>query len=250
MISIITAAYNCESYITQTICSVQAQTYENWEMIIVDDLSSDKSIAIIQKHSQEDPRIKLIIPTQKLYAAGARNLATQHAQGDYVAFLDADDFWEPEKLELQRQFMCQNDYAFSITSYKKVNSHGQKGSRIFAARPRIDHQMMLYTNPIGCLTVMYSIKKLGKLYFNPHFLYQEDYILWLDTLKDKCDYAYGLDIPLAYYRVHPSAKSSNKLKIARYTWNVVYKDHFKWNIFKRLYYFTFYVFNGLIKYLR
>jgi teichuronic acid biosynthesis glycosyltransferase TuaG len=250
MISIITAAYNCEAYITQAIRSVQAQTYENWEMLIVDDLSTDKTVSIIQQCCQDDSRIRLIIPTEKLYAAGARNLATQHAKGDYMAFLDADDLWEPEKLELQHQFMIQNNYTFSITSYKKVNSLGQKGTRIFAARPLIDHHMMLYTNRIGCLTVMYNAKKLGKLYFNPHFLYQEDYILWLDTLKEKCDFAHGLDIPLAYYRVHPTAKSSNKLKIALYTWNVVYKDHFKWNIFKRLYYFTFYVFNGLIKYLR
>src|SRR5690606_22928772 len=130
LVSVITPSYNSESFIKQTIESVQSQTYQNWEMIIVDDCSTDKTIEIIHQKSKEDTRIHLIKLNENSGAAVARNTAIRNAKGKYIAFLDSDDFWLPNKLERQVQFMLEHDYAFSYTSYRIMNEDGTKTNKV------------------------------------------------------------------------------------------------------------------------
>jgi len=248
MISIITAAYNCEKYLDQAIQSVLAQTYQDWEMLIVDDLSTDKTAAIAQHYAQQDPRIRLIHTRQKLYSAGARNLATQYAEGKYIAFLDADDSWHPTKLSIQHEFMNTNHYALSFTSYQVFDENGVVNPFIIQAKPKVTYRDLFYYNPIGCLTVMYDTTQVGKLLFPTDFTFQEDYVLWAWTLKQTAATFYGIQTPLAHYRLHPQNRSGNKWRVAKYHWQTVYERCFGWNFFQKLYYFTFYMAKSLAKY--
>ncbi len=248
MISIITAAYNCEKYLGQAIDSVIAQTFQDWEMLIVDDVSTDRTTEIAQKYAKNDPRIRLICSHQKLYSAGARNLGTQHAAGSYIAFLDADDCWLPQKLEIQYEFMQKNNHALSVTSYQTFNHEGQIHPHILKVKPIIKYHDFFYSNPIGCLTVMYDRNKVGDLFFPTDLFLQEDYVLWAKTLQQTKYHFYGIDIPLAFYRLHPHNKSWNKWRVAQYHWKTVYQRCFNWNFLQKLYYFTFYITINLRKY--
>lgn len=248
MISIITAAYNCEKYLGQAIESVITQTFQDWEMLIVDDVSTDRTTEIAQKYAQSDPRIRLICSRQKLYSAGARNLGTQYASGSYIAFLDADDCWLPQKLEIQYEFMQKNNHALSCTSYQTFNHEGKVHPYILKVKPIVKYRDFFYSNPIGCLTVMYDRNKVGNLFFPTDLFFQEDYVLWTKTLQQTKYHFYGIDIPLAFYRLHPYNKSWNKWKVAHYHWTTVYRRCFNWNFFQKLYYFIFYITINLRKY--
>ena len=217
-------------------------------MLIVDDLSTDQTAQIAQKYAAKDPRIKIIHTTHKLYSAGARNLATKLATGTYIAFLDADDLWLPQKLQLQYDFMVQNNYALSFTSYQTFNHLGIVHPYIIKAKKQVNLQDLYYSNPIGCLTVMYDRTKVGKLFFATDLVLQEDYVLWTKTLQNNPYSFYGINMPLAYYRLHPNNKSGNKWKVAQYHWATVYRRCFNWNFFQKLYYFTFYITINLRKY--
>ena len=250
MISIITAAYNCEKYISQAIESVLAQTFDDWEMIIVDDISTDKTAEIAEVYSQKDARIQLIKSEKKLYSAGARNLATDLAQGRFIAFLDADDCWSPLKLSVQYNFMLNNDYALSFTSYQTIDNQGFIHPHIIQASSKVTYKNLKFFNPIGCLTVMYDQTKVGKLKFPTGYIFQEDYVLWANTLRDSPYVFYGISAPLAFYRLHPNNRSGNKWKVALYHWKVVYKECFHWNFFQKIYFFSFYIFASLNKYYK
>jgi len=250
MISIVTAAYNCEKYISQAIESVLAQTFAQWEMIIVDDVSTDKTAEIAERYAQKDARIKLIKSDRKLFSAGARNLATDLAQGRYITFLDADDFWSPSKLRTQYDFMIKNDCALSFTSYQIVDHQNRIHPYIIQATPKVTYQNLKFFNPIGCLTVMYDYLKVGKLKFPTDYVFQEDYVLWVNTLRNVPHSFHGITTPLAFYRLHPQNRSGNKWKVALYHWQVVYKRCFHWNFFQKLYYFPFYIVASLNKYYK
>lgn len=248
MISIITAAYNCEKYLEQAIQSVLAQTFQDWEMLIVDDISTDTTAEIAQRYAQLDPRIKFIKATQKLFSAGARNWATQHASGQYIAFLDADDYWLPSKLSTQYEFMQTTKCALSFTSYQIVNHIGSIHPYVIQAPKTVTYRDLFYYNPIGCLTVMYDSSTVGKLLFPTDFVFQEDYALWIRTLQHTSFTFYGIPTPLACYRLHPKNRSGNKWKVVKYHWQNVYKRCFGWNFFQKIYYFSFYIGKNAIKY--
>jgi teichuronic acid biosynthesis glycosyltransferase TuaG len=250
MISIITAAYNCEKYISQAIESVLAQTFNDWEMIIVDDISTDKTAEIAEVYTQKDARIKLIKPEKKLYSAGARNLATDLAQGRFITFLDADDCWSPLKLNIQHDFMLSNDCALSFTSYQVIDNQGLIHPYIIEALPKVTSKDLQFFNPIGCLTVMYDQIKTGKLKFPTGYIFQEDYVLWVNTLRNLPYIFYGITAPLAFYRLHPTNRSGNKWQVALYHWKVVYKRCFHWNFFQKIYFFSFYMLTNLRKYYK
>ncbi|MFN8352855.1 MAG: glycosyltransferase family 2 protein [Spirosomataceae bacterium] len=250
MISIITPAFNAEKYIQRAIESVLSQTYKDWEMIIVDDLSTDKTTQIVSEYVLQDNRIKLITSTHKLYTSGARNLGISVSSGSFLAFLDSDDFWDVNKLTLQHNFMESNEYDFSFTTYQKVDSEGNVIKNPIKARKRVDYNDLKYSDPIGCSTVMLNVKNINPIYFNEKYFYQEDYVLWLDILQKHTRFAYGLDICLGFYRIHSKSKSFNKLKMAFHMWDVLYKDYFKWNIFQKIYFFLYYSCSGIIKNLQ
>ena len=143
LVSVIVPAYNCEKFIGETIASVLAQTYQNWEMIIVDDCSSDNTREIILDSAKKDSRIKYYFLQNNSGAAVARNTAMEQAEGEYMAFLDSDDVWLPEKLEKQLNFMRDNNVAFSATSYELIDEKSRPLGRMRVARPKTDYQRML-----------------------------------------------------------------------------------------------------------
>ena len=244
LVSIITPSYNSKQFIPETIQSVLNQTFKNWEMIIVDDMSTDNSNSIIEECIKNDFRIKLIKLKENSGPAIARNRAIEESNGRYMAFLDADDIWEPFKLEKQIQFMQQNNLALSYASYYLIDERGaQLGT--FITKPRVNYFNLLKTNSIGCLTAIYDTDKLGKVYM-PNIIKRQDYGLWLKLLK-KTDYAMGILEPLASYRIMRNSVSSNKFIASQYVWKL-FREVEKLNIFQSIYYFCFYTYYGFKKY--
>jgi teichuronic acid biosynthesis glycosyltransferase TuaG len=218
LVSVITPSYNAEKFIEHTIRSVQAQTHKNWEMLIVDDCSSDSTVEIINRIASEDPRVKLTRLETNSGAAVARNTAIEKAEGKYIAFLDSDDFWKPEKLQTQLEFMEKGNYVFTYTNYEIVKEDGTATGQEVRVPPSLTYHDLLKNTIIGCLTVMINIDAIGK-YKMPNIRTRQDFALWLSILKDGYT-AYGLQESLSCYRKVEGSISSNKYKAAKKTWAV------------------------------
>lgn len=214
LISIITPTYNCAKFIGFTIESVMKQTYENWEMIIVDDASTDNTEEIVKKYN--DKRIKYVKLEKNSGAAVARNTAMELAKGKYMAFLDSDDMWKEEKLEKQINFMKEHNYNITCTSYEKIDEEGKKLNKILKPKEKADYNRILLDCPVGNSTVIYNVEALGKFEV-PNIRKGNDDALWLKMLK-KEKYIYGLKEVLMQYRVRNNSISSNKLELVKYYW--------------------------------
>jgi len=243
LISIIIPTYNAEKYFLCTIQSVLNQTYQNWEMIIVDDCSSDNTFELALKFTTTDSRIKVFKLEKNSGPAIARNMAIESAQGRYIAFLDSDDLWLPEKLEKQIKFMQEMDIAFSFTAYEKINEAGRP-FQSFGVPQKISYPGLLKTCFIGCLTAIYDTEKLGKAYM-PTNTKREDFATWLTILK-KVEYAYGLQEVLAQYRVYGRQTSARKIRMAFENW-YLYRHIEKLSLMQSSYYFAHYAVNGLLR---
>ena len=243
-VTIIMPSYDSEKFIIESVESVLAQTYSNWELIIVDDCSPDDSNRIITKYVDNDSRIKLIKLQKNSGPAVARNTAIEAASGRYIAFLDSDDVWLPNKLEKQIKFMQDNDLAFTYSSYKLVGEDNEDLG-LFITKDKISYFDMLKTCSVGCLTAIYDTEKIGKQYM-PLILKRQDYGLWLKILK-LIGETKGILEPLATYRIRKNSVSSNKVKAAKYQWKI-YREIEKLSFLKSLYYFAFYAYNGVTKY--
>lgn len=244
LVSIIMPSYKSAKFISDSITSVLNQTYTMWELIIVDDQSPDQSNSIIESFVLSDNRIKLIKLLQNSGPAIARNKAIECASGQYIAFLDADDLWSPEKLEKQLAFMDEHKLAFTYSSYYLIDEDGNDLG-IFTTKPSIDYHNMLKTCSVGCLTAIYDTSILGKVYM-PLILKRQDYALWLKILKNITS-TQGILEPLATYRILKNSVSSNKIKAAQYQWKI-YTEIEKLNLFSSCYYFVQYAINGVLKY--
>lgn len=242
-VSIITPSFNSEKFIDKTINSVLSQTYINWELLIIDDCSTDDSISLIQSYISKDSRIKLISLAQNSGAAIARNTGIKHAQGRFIAFLDSDDSWHERKLERQVCFMLRNGYALTYTAYHKVNEFGETIGNMYIPN-KVNYHQLLKTCIIGCLTAMYDVQKLGKVEF-PLIRKRQDFALWLKILKQE-PFAYGLQDDLASYTVRSDSISANKLKAARYNW-YLYRHIEQLSLFRSCYYFFHYMIKGVLR---
>lgn len=247
LVSIITPAYNAAEYIAETIESVLEQTYPKWEMLIVNDCSKDNTAEIVQSYAVKDKRIKLINLKQNSGAAVARNTAIQNAKGRYIAFLDSDDIWKKEKLQKQLNFMQQNGYAFTFHDFIMFDdwTEKEKGKFIKVSK-KVDYKKLLKGNNTGgCLAVCIDRNVVKEIYI-PNKRH-EDYICWLDILKNFQIQGYGINEVLGYYRVGKASVSSNKLKSAFWTWKV-YRESQKLSLIESIYYMYFYCLNGIRKY--
>ena len=244
IISIITPSYGSASFISDTVKSVLHQTYKHWEMIIVDDVSPDNSNKIIEEYIKKDSRIKLIKLKKNSGPAVARNRAIEEAKGRYIAFLDADDLWLPEKLEKQIVFMNDNKLSLSYTAYDLIDEE-DKSLGTFTPPAKVSYTSMLKTNSIGCLTAIYDTKYLGKVYF-PDIVKKQDFALWLKILKTT-DKALGITEPLSVYRIRKVSVSSSKIKNSLFVWKI-FRAHEHLNLIQSAYYFMWYTINGLVKY--
>ena len=245
LISIIMPNYNSAQFIEETIASIFAQSYENWELILVDDCSSDGSVKIIESLIADDNRIRLITLTENSGPAIARNRAIKEAKGRYIAFLDSDDLWTPDKLLKQISFMQENDAALSYTGYYRIEEEsGEIIDQIHVSK-KVDYFELLKQNIIGCLTAIYDTRKIGKVYM-PDIRKRQDFGLWLKILK-RVPYAYSIDEPLAYYRVRTASVSSNKMIASKYNWEL-YRKVEKFPRHKAIYYFWWYTYRSILKY--
>ena len=208
LVSIITPSYNTSSYISYTIQSVIEQTYTNWEMIIVDDCSTDNTDEIVESFLF-DKRIKYIKNSKNIGAALSRNKALKEAKGRWIAFLDSDDLWKPDKLEKQISFMINNDYHFSYTNYSEIDDDGSSKGIMWTGPKTIGKYRMKLFNYMGCLTVMYDYHYVGLIQISD-LKKRNDYALWI-KVSEKCK-AYLLNDNLAYYRVRSSGSLMNRRK--------------------------------------
>ncbi|QIZ10387.1 glycosyltransferase family 2 protein [Priestia megaterium] len=247
-VSIITPTYNASKFITETIHSVKEQTFTNWEMIIVDDCSSDNTVDIVKQEMVHDSRIKLFELKENSGPANARNRAIAAAKGNYLAFLDSDDLWLPQKLERQVVFMEENDLAFSYTDYRIMNENGEKTDVVFRVPPKLEYKSLLKNTMIGTLTVLLDKRKVGVVQMPLYRDCSEDFGLWLSILS-KGIHAYGLNEELAIYRKCVHSLSSNKLKSAQKTWNT-YRKVQKINIAAALWYFVNYSLHAFKKHAK
>lgn len=243
LISIVMPAYNAAQYIEQSIESVLKQSYTNWELIIVDDCSIDDTYKIVEKLCLNEKRIKLFRMNENSGVAMARNFAISMSRGKYIAFLDSDDLWLPDKLEKQLNLMQEKKAVISYTAYRQFSM--EKVGNLVSVPEQVTYKQLLKGNVIGCLTVMLDKERLGNLQMKK--ARHEDYILWLDILKQG-NTAYGLQEDLARYRKSETSLTSNKKRSALWTWQV-YRQHQELSFFASIYYFIFYVCKGLLKHL-
>lgn len=221
LISVITPTYNCAKFIEYTIESVRAQSYKQWEMIIVDDCSTDNTKKIVDKFIKEDNRIKYFCLENNSGAAIARTKAMELAKGEYMAFLDSDDIWPENKLTKQLIFMKQNGFSFTCTAYEQIDEDGNSLNRIIQTVSKADYNRVLLDCPVGNSTVMYNVEKMGKFEV-PNIRKRNDDALWLQMLK-KEKYIYGMNSVLMKYRIRQNSISSNKFKVIKYHW-ILYRD--------------------------
>ncbi len=217
LVSVITPSYNTGKYIGETIEGVLNQTYTNWEMIIVDDCSTDDTDKIVKEYLK-DERIRYIKNTTNSGAAMSRNKALKVANGEWIAFLDSDDLWTSDKLEKQINFMKKNNYYFSYTNYEEIDESSHKINRLITGPKKITkHGMFNYCWP-GCLTVMYSANRVGLIQIED-LPKNNDYAMWLKVIeKHNC---YLLNVNLAKYRIRNGSISRvNKFKLIKHHYNL------------------------------
>jgi len=230
-----------------TIQSVLQQTYPFWEMIIVDDCSFDGSDKVIKEYCQKDPRIKYF---KTDFPSGSptlpRNLGITNATGRFIAFLDSDDVWLPNKLEEQIVLFEDKNTAVVFSNYEKIDEKGNRAGRCIIAPELVSYKKLLLGNVMGCLTVIVDTAKIGNFLFNN--IHHEDYVLWLSILK-KGFVARNTNTVNALYRVRKQSVSSNKLSVLSWQWNI-YINIEKTGFLKGIYYFINYAFRAYCKALK
>lgn len=229
LVSIIMPSYNSSSTILRSIESILTQSYQKWELLVVDDCSDDNTVQIIEAIS--DPRIKCYsLHSNSGSPAKPRNFALDVASGDYIAFLDSDDCWRSDKLAKQIFFMEENNLEFTCTAYDIINVNGMNISSYCPPR-KVTYEQLLTNNSIGCLTAVVRKDLIGDYKFP--VCGHEDFALWLKLVK-KSKLVYGLTEKLASYRKLENSVSSNKSKLIAFYWNI-YRNEEGFGVIKSLY---------------
>lgn len=246
-VSIIMPCHNGANYIEKAINSVIAQTYIEWELIIIDDNSTDNSVLIANKYVNSDSRIKCLRNENNTgMPASPRNIGIKEAKGRYIAFLDCDDFWLPSKLEHQIPLFENEACAVVYSYYQKIDERETIISKPIESPKSVSYKGLLNGDCIGNLTGVYDTKKVGKVYQRE--IHAEDYMMWLEILK-KGYIAMNTKSVEGYYRILTSSTSSNKLKSALWNWNI-YRNELKLPLFSSLYHFFMYSLKGILKFLK
>ncbi|AEW86462.1 glycosyltransferase family 2 protein [Flavobacterium columnare NBRC 100251 = ATCC 23463] len=245
LVSIITPTYNSERYIAETIRSVQSQTYTNWEMLIVDDGSSDKTVETILNFMDKDNRISLTRLAKNSGASKARNEVIKLVKGDYMTFLDADDIWFSSFIETSVKTIQETGINFVFSSYKRANENLEFVYSDFIVPQKVTYTDILKTNSISCLTAFLNVKVLGVKQM-PNILKRQDMGLWLKYLKE-IPYAYGIQEPQAIYRIRQNSLSRNKKALVKYQWQF-YREVERLSFLESAYYMIQWTIRGFLKY--
>lgn len=247
LVSIITPCYNAALVISKTIESVIAQTYSNWELLVVDDCSTDNTLQVVEEYISKDVRVKLL-KTNKASGSPAepRNIGIKNARGVFLAFVDSDDVWLPNKLTEQLLFMEKKRCNFVYSNYEKISWDGARNNRILRVRKVSTYRNTLTCCEIPCLTVL--LKR--ELIENRRFMKigKEDYVLWLSILREG-NVAYNSGKVHALYRESRNSRSGNKVKMIKEQWYVLRKIE-KINVLQAIFCLIYYLFRGLFKYMK
>lgn len=245
LVSVIMPAYNAEKFIEQAIESVSAQTCKDWELLVLDDGSSDSTVEIVARAAAKDVRICLIKNPNNMGAAKTRNCGLDLCQGDYVAFLDSDDVWYPEKLEKQLGCLMKSGADLCYTSYALVGEDGEKVRADYVVPEQATLDCMLKQNIIGCSTVLMKRELMEQRRFREDF-YHEDYVLWLSLLRDGYS-AVGCAEVLTAWRYQETSRSYNKWRSMKNRWDI-YRRAMNLPVGKSMVYLMHYAVNGIQKY--
>jgi len=248
LVSIITPMYNASRFVAQTIESVRAQTYQYWEMLVINDGSKDNSVEIVEEYVKKDHRIKLIHQSNAGSAA-ARNNGIRQAEGRYIALLDADDLWEPMFLESQLNLMKKTGGLLVYASHKRIDENNNECLKPFLVKGQIGYKDLLKTCSISCLTGFYDSSVFGKMYLKEDMKsLRDDYVYWIEIIK-KVQVAYANPEIIASYRILGNSTSRNKKKVIKPHFRVLYEIE-KLGLFKSLYYMSTWAISSFIKYRR
>lgn len=242
-VSVVMPAYNCQKYIEEAIESVLRQTMTEWELIIVIDSSTDSTADKVRQYIG-DQRISYVENEVNLGVAASRNIGVSLAKGKYIAFLDADDYWLKNKLEIQVKLMEEKNAVLSSVARELMNENGMLTGRILPIQDEISYKQLLKGNTLNTSGVMILTEVARQFPMGQDNLH-EDYITWLLILQ-KYGIAYGINEPLLKYRFMQGTKSGNKLKSAKMTFGVYRAVGL--NLFQSIFYFTCYALNGVVKY--
>lgn len=242
-VSIILPNFNTEEFIKEAIESVINQTFTSWNLIIIDDCSTDNSFEIAKSYEQKDSRIKVFKNDKNLGVAETRNRGILLTNSEWIAFLDSDDLWSKDKLSLQIDLAQKTNSNFIYGNYQFIDECGASRKVIFCPN-RINYKDLLKGSDIACLTVLVKACILKKYKFQNQF--HEDYLLWLDILKTEHLTAYGVPEILGKYRRRPNSRSAKKFLCAKAQWDI-YRKYLELSFHKSFYYFVHYAFKGISK---
>ncbi len=247
LVSIIVPVYNANKYVEDTVMSVVNQSYENWELLLVDDGSTDGSSETIKKLEREDTthRIKVLLPNEHGTAARARNYGLQHASGRYIAFLDADDLWEKDKLKKELAFMREKDAGFVFTGYEFADANGVGLGKIVKVPDTLNYRQALKNTTIFTSTVLLDTQAVDKKLIYMPEIKSEDTATWYQILRNGHT-AYGLDENLVKYRRVANSLSSNKVEAIRRIWNL-YRKAEKLSLIYSAYNFVFWAVRAVLR---
>lgn len=245
LVSIIMPAYRARNTIAASIASVQAQTVTDWELLVVDDGSTDDTVAIVRRLAAKDPRIVLLENSRNMGVAASRNRGLEVCQGRYVALLDSDDRWTGDKLERQLAAMEQTGGDFSCTAYTMVDGEGRPLLDRYAVPERISYPQLLRQNYVGCSTVLMTAALAKEYRFTTEY-YHEDYVMWLEMLRDGKTLI-GVNEALMHYYYRPDSRAGNKRACAKYRWQI-YRHALSLPLLPSLGYMLCYALAGIKKY--
>lgn len=248
LISIVIPVYNAAPFLKRTLASVKNQSYQNWELILVDDASADSSIRLIEQQigswDSQHGSVRLLKNERNQGPAASRNRGLREARGRYLAYLDADDYWEADKLERQYRFMKEKDCAFSFTGYEFAGKDGIRNGSVVHVPESISYKEALTNTTISTITVMFDRDRVPeRLLYMPEDCPREDTATWWQILKNG-HVAYGLDEALSVYCRHRGSHSANKLKAVKGTWKM-YRKQEEFSVPKAAYYMTFNLMNAV-----
>ena len=223
LVSILIPTYNSEKFIADSIQSVQNQSYKNWEMILVDDCSTDNTRGIVLEMAQSDKRIQFLRLEKNSGTGVARNTALAKASGRYIAFLDADDLWKPEKLKKQIDFLTAKNLPFTFSFYDCIDEEGNKLNKRVEAPQKLSYRQLFFCNYVGNLTGIYDVDYFGKVEISS-IRKRQDWMLWLSILK-KIKTAQAVPESLAFYRIRENSISTSKLDLIKYNFAVYRRFH-------------------------
>lgn len=247
LVSIIVPVYNANKYIEATVKTVQEQSYENWELLLVDDGSTDGSTETIKRIVEADVtnRIVPLFPEEHGSAARARNFGLEHAKGRYIAFLDADDLWEKDKLTEELSFMKEKEAGFVFTGYEFADANGKGTGKVVKVPETLSYKQALKNTTIFTSTVLIDLEKIDRSLVMMPEMKSEDTATWYKILRNG-NLAYGLDKNLVKYRRVAQSLSSNKLEAIRRIWNL-YRKAEKLSVVYSAYNFVFWAFRAVLR---